>query len=204
MAEIKNIILDFGKVLVDYDFYEFIHPIFDNDEDEQEFIDVVLSKEWNEKMDTEESSFNEIIDELIRLYPRFTKALEHFRDYYTEVVTGEVPGMCEVLKSLKTQGFKLYGLTNWCSKVYKTMEQFEIFRLLDGQIISSEEKVIKPDAEIYHRLFNRFNIKPEECIFTDDKEINIIGSRATGMDGIVFRNTSQFVEELRNRFGIIV
>lgn len=204
MTKIKNIIFDFGKVLVDYDFYDFIHPIFDNDEEEQMFIDVVLSKEWNEKMDIEKSSFNEIIDELIHLYPRFTTALEHFRDNYTDVVTGEIPGMREVLKSLKTQGFKLYGLTNWCSKVYKTMEQFEIFRLLDGQIISSEEKVIKPDAEIYHRLFNRFNIKPEECIFTDDKEINIIGSRATGMDGIVFRNTSQFVEELRNRFGIIV
>ena len=77
------------------------------------------------------------------------------------------------------------------------MAQFEIFNLLDGYIISSEEKVIKPEAEIYHCLFNRFNLKPEECIFADDRAENIEGGRRVGMEGIVFTDARQYERELR-------
>ena len=95
------------------------------------------------------------------------------------------------------EGYKLYGLTNWCSKVYQTIEQFEIFKLLDGYVISSEEKVIKPEPEIYQRLFAKFNLCPEECIFTDDKEENIVGGELLGMRGIVFNNAKQYEKKLR-------
>ena len=77
------------------------------------------------------------------------------------------------------------------------MQQFEIFRLLDGQIISSEEHVIKPEPEIYKILFERFGLKPEESVFTDDRAENIAGGRAMGMEGIVFENAEQYERELR-------
>ena len=105
--------------------------------------------------------------------------------------------MEELLTQLKSEGYKLYGLTNWCSKVHQTMAQFDIFKLLDGSIISSDEKVLKPEPAIYQRLFDRFNLKPEECIFTDDRPLNIEGSRRMGMDGIVFKNARQYERELR-------
>ncbi|MBQ0121032.1 MAG: HAD-IA family hydrolase [Bacteroidales bacterium] len=69
--------------------------------------------------------------------------------------------------------------------------------MLDGQIISSEEKVIKPEPEIYHRLFDKFDLKPEECIFTDDRIENIEGGRRVGMEGIVFTDARQYETELR-------
>lgn len=78
------------------------------------------------------------------------------------------------------------------------MAQFPIFKLLDGQIISSEEMVIKPEPEIYHRLFAKFNLKPEECIFTDDRAENIEGGRRLGMEGIVFTDAKQYERELRD------
>ena len=105
--------------------------------------------------------------------------------------------MFDLLTQLKAEGYKLYGLTNWCSKVHLTMTQFPIFKLLDGQIISSEEKVIKPEPEIYQRLFTKFNLKPEECIFTDDRVENIEGGSRLGMDGIVFKDAKQYERELR-------
>ena len=81
--------------------------------------------------------------------------------------------------------------------VHITMAQYEIFKLLDGQVISSEEHFIKPEPEIYERLFARFNLKPEECVFTDDRPENIEGGRALGMEGIVFQNAEQYERELR-------
>jgi len=76
------------------------------------------------------------------------------------------------------------------------MEQFPIFRLLDGQVISSEEHVIKPEPAIYQCLFERFNLKPEECVFADDRVENIEAGRALGMEGVVFTDAEQYEKEL--------
>lgn len=67
-------------------------------------------------------------------------------------------------------------------------------------MISSEEKVVKPEPEIYQRLFDRYGLEPSECVFTDDREENIEGARRMGMDGIVFVDAKQYEEELRRRF----
>ena len=68
---------------------------------------------------------------------------------------------------------------------------------INQEEISSEEKVIKPEPEIYQRLFTKFNLKPEECIFTDDRVENIEGGSRLGMDGIVFKDAKQYERELR-------
>ena len=198
---IKNLIFDFGKVLVDYDFETFFRKYIPDAERCRAFAPVLYNVEVQQLLDREERPFDEIMEEIISKNRDFEPEIRSFIANYTEVVTGEVKGMRELLTQLKAEGYKLYGLTNWCSKVYQTMEQFEIFRLLDGYIISSEEKVIKPEAEIYERLFGRFGLKPEECIFTDDREENIEGGRRLGMDGIVFENAKQYEAELRKRLG---
>lgn len=67
--------------------------------------------------------------------------------------------------------------------------------ILSGQIVSSEEKCLKPDKEIYLKLFEKYNLKPSECYFIDDKEENIEAGKRLGMDGFVFKDN---VEELKN------
>ena len=114
-------------------------------------------------------------------------------------MTGEIEGMRALLTSLKAEGYSLYGLTNWCSKVHHTMRQFEIFKLLDGRVISSEEHMVKPNADIYITLLQRYSLKPEECLFTDDRAENIAAAEALGIQGIVFHNAEQFERELRER-----
>ena len=51
----------------------------------------------------------------------------------------------------------------------------------------------------FEAFFKKFHIKPEECIFTDDKVENIEGGRRLGMDGIVFASAKQYERELRAR-----
>ena len=147
--------------------------------------------------DREERPVEDIVEEIIAQHREFEPEIRYFEEHYPEIVTNEMEGMRELLTRLKAEGYKLYGLTNWCSKVYRTMAQFEIFTLLDGYVISSEEKVIKPESEIYHILFNRFNLKPEECIFTDDRAENIEGGRRVGMEGILFTDAGQYERELK-------
>lgn len=194
---IKNLIFDFGKVLVDYDFEAFFKKYIPDINRCNAFTPVLYNEDIQRLLDREAKPFAEIMEEIIGLNPGFEQEIRMFNEHYTDIVTEEVNGMRELLTRLKEEGYKLYGLTNWCSKVYQTIEKYEIFKLLDGYIISSEEKVIKPEAEIYQRLFSKFNLNPEECIFTDDKEENIIGGERLGMRGIVFKNAVQYEKELR-------
>lgn len=194
---IKNLIFDFGKVLVDYDFEDFFRKYIPDAARCQTFTPVLYNEEIQRLLDREERPFEIIMQEIIDKNKEYAYELNIFSEHYTEVVTGEFEGMYDLLTRLKAEGYKLYGLTNWCSKVYLTMAQYPIFKLLDGQVISSEEKVIKPEPEIYHRLFTKYDLKPEECIFTDDKAENIEGGRRVDMDGIVFRDAKQYERELR-------
>ena len=194
---IKNLIFDFGKVLVDYDFEAFFRKHIPDTERCRSFTPVLYNEELQQLLDREERPFEVIMEEWIERNKEFEQEIRYFNEHYPEIVTNEVEGMYELLTKLKAEGYKLYGLTNWCSKVHETMAQFPIFQLLDGQIISSEEKVIKPEPEIYQRLFTKFNLTPEECIFADDRAENIEGGRRLGMEGIVFIDTKQYEREFR-------
>ncbi len=194
---IKNLIFDFGKVLVDYDFEEYFRKQIPDTERCRAFVPILQNEDVQNMLDREEKPFEEALQELIDRHKDFEHEIRVFMEHYPEIVKCEMPGMRNLLCLLKKEGYRLYGLTNWCSKVHITMAQYEIFKLLDGQVISSEEHFIKPEPEIYERLFARFNLKPEECIFTDDRPENIEGGRALGMEGIVFQNAEQYERELR-------
>jgi putative hydrolase of the HAD superfamily len=50
---------------------------------------------------------------------------------------------------------------------------------------------------MYEYLFERFQLKPNECFFIDDQLLNIEGGRACGMDGYCFEDGD--VGKLRQR-----
>lgn len=194
---IKNLIFDFGKVLVDYDFFHTIRKYFDSEEDLQEFAQLFTSPEFLDRCDLEEEPFADIILDSRKKFPKFDFQLQKFYEEYPQFVLGEVPGMRALLLQLRSEGYRLYGLTNWCSMVHKVMELWDILTILDGRIISSEEKLIKPDVAIFQRLCEKYDLKPEECVFTDDKAINVEGAIKAGMQGIVFENAVQYERDLR-------
>lgn len=196
--EIKNLIFDFGKVLVDYDFMPVLHRYFkENREEEAEFCKFFINQDFIDACDREEIPFRDIIENAKRDNPRFAGALQFFYDNYADFVIGEMPGMRDMLIWLKNQGYKLYGLTNWCSAVHEVMERYGIFGLLDGTVISSEEHLLKPEPEIYRCVCERFGLKPEECLFADDKPVNVEGAKAIGMNAVVFTDAVTYASDLR-------
>ena len=73
--------------------------------------------------------------------------------------------------------------------------------MMDDRLISSEEHLVKPDVAIYDRLCEKFGLVKEECLFTDDKPINIDGAKAAGMSAVLFTDASRFEEDLK-RLGV--
>ena len=193
---IKNIIFDFGKVLVDYDYLPTLTNIFGNKTTAQKFLNKYIADQWPERLDLEEKPFSELISDLQKAMPEYASEILLFGRHYTDFVTNEIEGMHDLLLRLKKEGLNLYGLTNWCSKVYDTINKFPIFKLLDGWVISSEEHIIKPDKRIYKRICDKFHLNPKECVFTDDREENIKAAEKYGMYGIVFTDSKQYEDKL--------
>lgn len=194
---IKNLIFDFGKVLVDYDFFHTIRHFFETEADFNEFATLFTSEEFLARCDKEDEPFAEIIKDCQRQYPKYAFHLQKFYEDYPALVIGEIAGMRDLLTRLRAEGFRLYGLTNWCSMVHKVMEKWDILTILDDRIISSEEKLIKPDVAIFQRLCDKFGVKPEECVFTDDKAVNVEGATKIGMKAILFKDAVQYEQDLR-------
>src|SRR3989440_12374171 len=54
----------------------------------------------------------------------------------------------------------------------------------------------KPDEAIYRMVFQITQRAPEECVFVDDREVNLEGPRELGINTILFKDAAQLREEL--------
>jgi HAD superfamily hydrolase (TIGR01509 family) len=70
-------------------------------------------------------------------------------------------------------------------------------KLFRGIVVSGEEKLIKPEPEIYRLLCSRYGVAAEACVFVDDSLKNVEGARAAGMHGLLFMSPEQLRVELR-------
>ena len=107
-----------------------------------------------------------------------------------------IPGAVEYIKQLKSEGKKVYVLSNAPLRFAELEKLYpDIFSLFDGIVVSAREKTIKPEDRIYRILLERYNLKPEECYFYDDLQENIDAAKRNGIDGEVF--TGDFTSKLK-------
>jgi epoxide hydrolase-like predicted phosphatase len=197
---VKNIVFDFGGVLVSYDFNKFFTGVLGSKEKATWFLDNVLTDDFNNRLDHGLKSVNELLGELKAQFPAYVDAINAFDVHYTDIFTGEVPGIVDLMKELKGKGYHLYGLSNWSTKVFEVMKKFpRPFSLLEDCLISHQVKLLKPQPAIYRAFCKKMSVKPEDCIFIDDKKENILGAKSIGMDGITFTGTDALRKELAEK-----
>ena len=90
------------------------------------------------------------------------------------------------MRWLKSMGYGIYLCSNASVRLLECYRIIPGIECFDGILFSAEVKCIKPQKEMYQHLFDRFQLKPEECFFIDDVMVNIEGARACGMDGYCF------------------
>jgi putative hydrolase of the HAD superfamily len=79
------------------------------------------------------------------------------------------------------------------------IERFALRRTFATFFSSCYVGLRKPNAPIFELALNVTQRAPGECIFVDDRAINVESARQLGMDAIVFQDAPQLVEELRGR-----
>lgn len=96
-------------------------------------------------------------------------------------------GAIELVRYCKEHGKKVFVLSNWDPQSYAYMEQKypQLFELFDGQIVSGQVGLLKPDPAIYTLLLNAFNFKAKDCFFIDDQPENVAAANTVGIKGMV-------------------
>ena len=77
------------------------------------------------------------------------------------------------------------------------IEKWQIADAFDLIVVSAEEKVMKPDLEIYERTLRRLGRRPEEAVFIDDNQDNIEAARALGMETVHVRPGVDVIAKLQ-------
>jgi len=192
---IKNLVFDFGNVLLESDFKGYMQKIIPDPEERQRFADLVFTDEFTVQLDFGWKPSAQLFEDLVQQHPEQKSNIITFQHRWMEHLLGEMPGMYSLLQQYKAQGYLLYGLSNWSDMIYPVMEKYPIFQLLEGSVISSEVHIVKPSSAIYQLLCSRFQLKPSETLFVDDKLENVVAARTIGMTAIHFQNTEQLAKE---------
>jgi len=76
-------------------------------------------------------------------------------------------------------------------------EKYCLDDLFDIIVTSFDEKVRKNNPEIYIKALKKLRVRPEECVFIDDKEKNTKTADMLGMKTIIFTSPEQCESELK-------
>lgn len=198
----KNIIFDIGNVLLDFNPKEYLKLKLKEDKIIEVYEEIFKSEEWlmldrgtileEEAIDIIANRSNENA-ELIKL---------SFENWYD--ILRPIDKNISVLRKLKESGYKVYYLSNFHLKAFENVtSKYDFFNIFDGGVVSYEEKLIKPEIEIYNKIIEKYNLNANESIFIDDMEENIEKAKEVGFKTILFKNEEELIVSLQNH-GIIL
>lgn len=186
---IRNLVFDMGNVLVNYEADRVCRYYIKEEETISRILtSVFISPEWM-LLDLGVISEEEALKRMqgrLPLEEEKDLAAKCFWNWHIHNMW-QSEGMGDLIARLKELGFGIYLCSNASVRLltcYKTV--IPGIKYFDGILFSGEEKCMKPQKEIYERLFSRFSLVPEECFFIDDQQLNVQGAENCGMKGYVY------------------
>ena len=105
--------------------------------------------------------------------------------------------MVNLIRQLKSR-YQTAIISNATDRLRQTLHtKYPIADAFDLIVISAEEKVMKPDPEIYLRTLDRLGRKAAETVFIDDFAENIAAARSLGMNVVHFNPSVDIAVEFK-------
>ena len=189
----KNIVFDLGGVVFARDPRKF-EPEF------IKFFSYILLPQmprfW-EEYDRGVVSYEQVVTDLAE-YNNCDRELADKNLRRSILTQEEIVATKALVADLKAAGYKLYVLSNMSLEFIEFLRKTEVYKYFDGEVVSCEEHVVKPDAEIYRRLVERYGLDVSETLFIDDRKANTAKARELGWEAYDFdaHNPSHSCAEL--------
>ena len=200
---IDTVVFDMGQVLIRWNADMFLDR-YDLTEEERAQLkrDLFSTIEWV-RLDrgsiTERDALKIICDRLP----------EHLHQVAEEIVCRwwvppltPMEGMEELIRELDRKGYGIYVLSNAglpLRQYWPRLPGADCFR---GVLVSAEEKLLKPQKEIYETLLARYGLEADKCVFIDDLPANCEGAENAGMHGCIFRGDVKLLRASLRSMGI--
>jgi 2-haloacid dehalogenase len=191
-------VFDVGNVLYGWDPDSFLVRQIADDQARLRFIEETDLYGWHETLDGGRD-FAEAAAELSEKFPSYAHLISAWGDRFGETITDPVPGVHEIVAELDAKGVPLFAITNFSADFWTPFHEKErtFFDRFRDILVSGREKLLKPDPAIYYLALDRFDLRPEEALFIDDREINVEGARAVGMQAHLFTDADDLRTRLR-------
>jgi putative hydrolase of the HAD superfamily len=203
MARIQNIVFDMAHVMVDFDPYQVMEHYGCTEEEKKILYDNIFDTQDWVLMDLGLLSDEEALANIKRKLPFTLRDIGARCFIYWEMYNiRPKKGMKEIIQRLHRAQYRLYLLSNAhakLSKIWRRVIPYSVY--FSGALFSGEVHYFKPQHEFYNLFYEKFDVRPEECFFIDDQEINIQEAARTGMDGYCFHdgNAETLAAELKKR-----
>ena len=189
---IRNVVFDMGQVLIRWQPAVLTQRLGLSQED-----DALLTRELFQNvewvmLDRGVITMEEVTRRVCaRLPERLHGTVARLTSSWWEIYLDPVPGMAELVGQLKAAGCGIYLLSNASVALRTYFPRIPGSAYFDGLMVSAEEKLVKPQPEIFRLLCDRFHLNPAECVFVDATPANVESAILTGMDGLVFYGDAQ-------------
>ncbi len=195
---IKGIIFDFGNVICHFTNEIYKQKIADLSGKTIEEIKNIFYENSDifKRFETGEISGQEFYENLGKIYG-INIPYQELKTIYSKDKFSRVPGIKELIVKLR-KNYKVGLLSNTSEWDWDYMIQVAPEVLTFDSITKSYEVgAMKPSEEIYEDALRKLNLKPEECVYTDDILEYVEAAKSLGFEAFQFTTAEKFEEDLK-------
>ena len=187
---IKNIIFDFGRVIVDFDETKMTRAYIKDESLVPLVRDAVFDRLYWDPLDIGGITDEEVKARVAERLPgELVSAAHTVYDRWIDNID-LIPGIEEAISVARAYAKGLYLLSNISIKFAEEYEKNPAMKRVlspfDGLVFSGPLHMIKPDAKIFHYLLDTYGLLADECLFIDDSPKNTAGAEAVGIHTYLF------------------
>ncbi|MEI6124032.1 MAG: HAD family phosphatase [Bacteroidota bacterium] len=194
---IKNIIFDFGGVIINIDFWRSINAFIAlGAKNFDELYSKTAQTKIFDDLDTGNITPEKFCEEIKKILPhQVTK--QDIIDAWNAIIIGIPEHHIRLLEKLR-KNYRIFLLSNtnllhynvYTAELEKNYGYKNLSQLFDKVYLSHEAKLRKPNIDFYKRVLRENQLWPEETVFIDDSEQNLPPARELGIKTILLYNTT--------------
>ena len=116
----------------------------------------------------------------------------------------QIPHTAALIAELKSVGYRVFVLSNMSKEYIEYLRKMPVYSHFDGEVVSCEVGLTKPEKEIYTLLLERFGLEPSQTMFIDDRKENVETAAQVGIVPFHFStaNAQQSCDQIRQIIGV--
>lgn len=186
--QVRKILLDFGGVVVENGFRNWVDTLTSDSEEKQNFGALI------DQADKGAIAAEECFQKLAELSK---KTVEKVKDELFAAFKLK-EGVVEIIKKLRSEGYSLVLVTNFMKSMADGLLDHHGLRSFFEKIfISSEMGLSKPSPEFFKEVIKQLGINNADALFIDDSEKNIQTAMQEGIDSCLFQDEEKLKLKLQ-------